>query len=505
MKWLLILAPLVIVVYHLVLLAVGIATRRLMRTERDFFLGGRGLAGFAAAMSYCSSQASAWTMLGLTSIAFFQGVQAVWAVIGTIIGLVVNWYWLAPRIRQITKSRGYITLIDLLAANGLRKSVIRRVAAAILLFSLTFYIASQLQGAGIVLASTTTLSPRVGLLLGAVVVAGYTLAGGFLAVSYTDVIQALLMAITATVFVVAILIDGRLADFSFSSHLLANDLSLSYLSLTGESAGLIAIGFVLGWLGVGMGSFGQPHMLTRLMALRNDKDRRKGAIFSVVWSVLVFGGMLFCGLAARAFLTQGDIALNEGLFFALTSRLFPPAIAGMFALAVLSAIMSTADSQLLVTGSVIGHDLLPIWNRKRARAVKRHTRVAARFSLGAIRPLKDDERHSPVMLARFAIVGVTAVAALLALYFPQSIFNRVLFAFNAIGAAFGPTVIVRLMRRYRSNPPNDWGVIASMAFGFCATVVFYLLPDSPGDFLERIVPFVCAFALLLIFPRKSAG
>jgi sodium/proline symporter len=206
------------------------------------------------------------------------------------------------------------------------------------------------------------------------------------------------------------------------------------------------------------------------MALRDHGALRRGRAIAIGWAALIYGGMLLLGLCGRVLVAHMDN--HEEIFFALTTELLPPVIAGVMIAAVLSAVMSTADSQLLVAASAISHDLRP------AGAAPAH-------GLG---------------LSRLVVVGISAVAVLTALFLPDAIFSRVLFAWHAVGSALGPLLLVRLTGA-RIAPP---AILAAMAAGFGLTVGFYFLPSAPGDAVERLVPFAVALAIAMAGRLRSA-
>jgi Na+/proline symporter len=225
----------------------------------------------------------------------------------------------------------------------------------------------------------------------------------------------------------------------------------------------MAVGVIVGSLSIGFGTYGQPHLLVRFMALRDETALRQARLITIVWYLVVFLGMVFLGLVGHVL--HAGIDNPETIFFVLTESLFTPIIGAVLLAAVLSAIMSTADSQLLVAASAISHDL----------------------GLGG-------ERNR-LLYSRLAIVMLVVFAVIVALYLPEAIFSRVLFAWIALGSAFGPTVFARLA----GVPLQPRGVLASILTGFGLAVIFYLLPNTPGDILERLVPFCAALAVLLAF------
>ncbi len=451
-----------LVLYKLLLLGIGWWAKSKNHNEEDFFLGGRGLGPLVAAISYSSSASSAWTLLGVSGIAYIMGVSALWIAAGSFTGMLVAWFWIAPRLMAFSRRHNQITLTDLLAhdCSGSIKKAIVVVASVIIIFSFTFYVAAQFQGAGNSFASTFDLSMTESILIGAAIIMIYTMLGGFWAVSVTDTVQGLLMALAALVLPVAAIsavggIDGFIEGLKVVS-------TPDQLSWTGGNAGLVAIGVVLGSLGIGFGTYGQPHLLVRFMALRDEKAMRQARVITIAWYSLVFLAMLFVGLSGH--ILHSSIENNENIFFLMTESLFSPLIGAVILAAVLSAIMSTADSQLLVAASAISHDL----------------------GLGK----GSAERN--LLVSRLTIAGLVVLAVLVALFLPEKIFSRVLFAWSALGAAFGPVLFCRLM----GLNVRAGGVLTAIIAGFGFSVLFYLMPNTPGDVLERLAPFFIASVII---------
>jgi len=304
------------------------------------------------------------------------------------------------------------------------------------------------------------------IMLGAIIIMIYTLLGGFWAVSVTDTVQGFLMGVTAIVLPLAALSEA--GGWSGFVQALQTVSSPAQLSWTGGNAGLMALGVIFGSLGISLGTFGQPHLLVRFMALRDQKALRQARIITMVWYLVVFAGMVLLGLIGHVL--HPAIPNPETIFFTLTDSLFTPVLAAILLAAVLSAIMSTADSQLLVAASAIAHDLG--FGHKHAQR--------------------------SLLVSRLTIVGLVVFSVLVALYLPEKIFSRVLFAWSALGAAFGPTLFLRLAQ----VPLKPVGVLLSILTGFGLAVVFYLLPNTTGDVLERVAPFVAAFVVLILFRQR---
>ncbi|MBW3565640.1 MAG: sodium/proline symporter [Acidobacteria bacterium] len=441
-----------LVAYQLALIAIGLWASRRTHDEGDFFLGGRQLGGWVAALSASASSSSAWTLLGVSGAAYAWGLSAIWLFPATVGGFLLNWFVIAPRLMKASRADGSLTLTQFVAGSGSWSRRIRLLSSFVIVFSFLFYIAAQFQAAGLAFAASFGLSAHISIAIGVAVVVAYTLLGGFWAVSVTDSLQGLLMVSTAVILPIAALIavggPGALAE-SFAEG----------GGVFGPRAGIVALGFVMGTLGIGLGYPGQPHVVNRFMALRDEASLRGGRAISITWAVLIYAGMLVTGWCGRILLEAGPD--GEEILFTVAAAVLPAILAGIMTAAVLSAIMSTADSQLLVASSSIIIDI----RRERPADGARGTASS-----------------------RSVVLAVSVVAMLVAMFAPATIFSRVLFAWHAIGSAFGPILILKLFGRRIEGAV----AFASMAIGFGLTVIFYLLPNTPGDWLERLVPLAAA-------------
>ena len=458
----------VLAVYQVVLLGIGFWASRRTADGEDFFLGGRQLGPVVAGVSYASSASSAWTLLGLSGAAYAAGVSAVWVALGSISGMFVAWWWIAPRLMRFSREHDQLTLTDFLAhgASGGARRAIVYLSSLVIVFCFVFYVAAQFQGAGSMFASTFDISLSVSIAVGALVIMVYTFLGGFWAVSVTDTLQGILMAITAVLLPAAAMISvGGMPGLIEGLHGVSTPEQVSFVAGGGF---WFAAGVIIGGVSIGIGTYGQPHLLVRFMALRDERALLQARWIVTVWYFTVFLGMIALGLAGRILLPElGD---PETVFFSANEALLPPFLGAVLLAAVLSAIMSTADSQLLVAAGVIAHDL----------------------GLGHL------GRASLLRVSRVVIVLLVVAAVAVAVYLPESIFNRVLFAWIALGSAFGPLVFLRLAG-YEAAP---MAILLSILTGFSLSVIFYLLPNTPGEILERLAPFCCAFAVLWASIRR---
>lgn len=479
---------LTLVVYKLVLVGVGLWASRLNRTETDFLLGGRALGPWVAGLSYAASTSSAWVLLGFSGFVYAVGLSALWMVPGILGGYVVMWVWFGPRMRAESAAENQVTLGEFLAARatGTGRIAILWAGALLVLFCFIFYIAAQFGAAAIAFENQFALGRLESVLIGAGIILLYSLLGGFWAVSFTDTLQGAMMALIAILLPVLTLIAaGGPVEVWAALQATAPE---GYLSLTGNRAFFIFIGFALGVAGIGLGTFGQPQLMSRLMAVRDEAARKRAFAVSMGWGLIVYAGMITLALSGRALLGAGQE--GEALFYTLAAELLPPVFAGIIIAAVLSAVMSTVDSLLVATSAAVAHDL----------------GVSARY------PGRE------VLISRIVMAALCAAAVVMALAIPATIFDRVLFSWSALGAAFGPIVVARVAR----VEPATGAILAAMALGFGMSALFFLirgmglegagglggflagLAALPGSPFERVVPWLIPLILVFTWRRKAA-
>lgn len=460
-----------LVVYKVGLIGIGWWASRFTRDGTDFYLGGRRLGPWVAAISSSATSSSAWTMLGLSGVAFSKGLSFVWLVPACLSGFVLNWFLVARRLRTQSEALGAVTVTDFLAsgASGKMRRAIRVSVSFIVLVSLGIYVASQFQGAGKTFSDTLGLSPAWAVIVGAGVVFLYTVTGGFWAVSVSDVVQGVMMAIAAIVLPTAAIMEiggiGPLID-GLSAQ------PAQYLHLAAGKDGFEAALFIIGMLAIGVGATGQPHVINRFMALRSEKDVRMGALVSISWAVIIFAGMFTVGLCGKVLV--GSLADGEVILIRLARDLFPPVMAGIFVAAILSAIMSTADSQLLVCGSTVAHDL-------------------------------SETRRDSIVRDRLAVLAITILAVIAALTLAKSVFDSALFAWSALGAAFGPLLLVRLWR----GPVAAPYALAAIWAGFGTTLFWYFTPfwifeTRLRGVTSEILPGLLVAFVIVLLGRRAA-
>jgi sodium/proline symporter len=430
-----------LVLYLVAVLAVGIATWRRMRSLDDFVLGGRGLSPFAAAISERASGESSWFLLGLPGAAYAAGFSSFWAVIGIAFGVFFSWTLLARLLNRDARRQGALTLPDYLEARfGDRSRVLRLVSTAIILVFYTSYVGAQFVGAGKILNATFGLDVSTGIVLGAIVVVFYTFMGGFLAVVWTDVVQGLLMMVVALVLPILGVIElGGPAAFVER----IGDVDPALLTMSGGETGrAFVFGVMLGSLSWGLGYLGQPHLLQRYMAIRRSSEVREGQTIAMAWVLLAYWGAAFIGLVGIGLLPGLDDP--EQVMPLMAKSLLPAWLAGLAIAGAIAAMMSTADSQLLVAASALVEDVYAKLLGRRA------------------------EPSRLVLLSRAATVAIAGVALLLAFVNQQLIFDWVAYAWAGLGSSFGPPLLLAL----RWKRMTKAGALAGMLGGMASTILW---------------------------------
>ncbi len=458
--------------YLILLLGIGWYAYRRTQNLSDFILGGRRLSSGVAALSASASDMSGWLLLGLPGFAYAVGLNALWMAGGLLLGTWLNWTLMAKRLRVFSEAYGDALTLPEYLANRFQdqKGWLRAISALFILFFFLLYTASGLAAGGKLFESVFDLPYSSAVALGALTILLYTTVGGFLAVSWTDVLQGLLMllALLAVPLYAVLWIDGD------SLHRLRPELLNPLIAGDGKPLGFLGIVSLLAW---GLGYFGQPHILARFQAIEGSESVARARRIALLWVGLGLAGAVLAGLAG-VLIIDPPLAQRERVFIVLIQLLFHPLIAGVLLAAILSAIMSTADSQLLIASAIFTEDFYRTFLRRRAGP------------------------EELVAAGRLSVVSLAGLAFLMALDPNTSVLDLVGYAWAGFGAAFGPVLLFSLYwprMTYR-------GALAGILSGGLTVVLWKQLAGGIFDLYEIIPGFLIAMLAILVvseFDRES--
>lgn len=458
-------------VYLVIMILIGVVYSRRTKNNEDYFLGGRNLGGWTAAMSAQASDMSGWLLMGLPGSVYLAGTGEAWIAIGLLIGTILNWFLVSSRLRKYTIVAGNSLTIPSFFQNRYRDKlgVIKIVSAVIIAIFFAVYTASAFSSGAKLFATLfghgqggemDGTAYIIGLVIASVVILIYTFMGGFRAVCTTDLIQGLLMLVA--ILAVPIIAYSILTwDTGFASALNTHGVENPefFISFTKNADGSpISATSIISSLAWGLGYFGMPHIIIRFMAIKNDAEVKKSRKIAIVWVIISLTAAVLIGLIARAFLTHELNDTNsETAFIRLIQQVFSANgvlifVGGIFLCGILAAIMSTADSQLLVTASAVSEDMFK----------------------GAIK--KDAKEKTALWVGKIAVVVVAVIAFIIALNPESSIMSLVSDAWAGFGAAFGPVVLLALFWK-RSTLS---GAIAGMATGALTVIIWDYIPLVNG-------------------------
>jgi sodium/proline symporter len=449
-----------LLVYGAGLLCAGVWAARRTHNANDFLLANRRLGSWFTALSFTANATAPWLLLIVCGAAFTWGLAAVWVAVALLLGFALNWFYVAPRLRALSVGHGTLTVLQLLStATGDRlHSLVVRSGVLILSCSLLLQAGAQLHLAGIVLAPDLGVDVSTAASLLAIFLAVFTIAGGYWAAALSDVLEVGAVLIVGLLLPIpALLAVGGWSQIQIGIAALGPEVSDWFAG----RAGVVAIAFLIGLFGIGFAQVGQPQPLIRFMSAKDERALRIARWLSFGILMLLLSEMLVCGWSVR--ILYAGLERPELALFTIGNRILPPWLAGAINTLLLCAVLASLANQLLVASAAYSIDL------KRATATR------------------------SIDLSR----SVTAVFALLAtcltVFAPPSLLNQWLFAYHVMGASFGPLLLVRLAGK-QVRPGSTLG---AMWAGCILTLLFHLLPDSPGDILERVLPFVASLGIAL--------
>ena len=428
------------IVYFVVLLGVGFYFYRKSVSIEDYLLGGRGMGAWVTALSAQASDMSGWLLMALPGAIYLGGMVNIWIAIGLFIGTVLNWKLISGRLRIYTQKTNTITLPCFFEQRfGDPTGLLRVVSAIVILIFFTIYASAQLVGAGKLFESTFNVRYETAVVVGGVIIVAYTFFGGFLAVCWTDLFQGSLMLVAIIIVPAAGYIDvggiGAIEEAIEAENVWAS------LIPEGGQAGVLVVISAMAW---GLGYFGQPHILARFMSVKSVGKLTESMTIAVIWVFISLGGAIMVGFIGKIMFDNLSGGEEEKVFIYMIGKLFNPWVGGIMLAAILSAIMSTIDSQLLVSSSALTEDFYQ-------KAIK-----------------KNATEREVILVGRMCVIVISIIALILALRPSDTILGLVAYAWGGFGAAFGPLVIFGLFSRETS-----WqAALAGMVTGTVVLVVW---------------------------------
>ncbi len=476
----------VFVLYLVFVVGIAVWSALKAKTHEDYVIGGKKIGGVSLALSERATGESAWLILGLTGYAFTDGISAIWVALGCVIGIIFIWLVMANPLRIATEKTGAMTIPSLLARRfpGTEKPV-GVLSALIVVFFFVFYIAAQFSGAGKVFHDTFGLTPFWGMVIGAGIVTLYTVIGGFITVVATDVFQSVLMIFTLIVMPIILLIILASNNISLAQKLA--EAGPQMISITGTATGAAAVLLVLNGLSWALGYTGQPQLLARMMALRNSKDSKSAQWVATIWTIVAYTGAILIGVAGYALVKGGAAGIDAAKVTADSEQIMPtlvvwlmqPVLAGILLSGAVSAMMSTASSELIVCSSSISEDM--------------YTHIAKH-------PMRGKKM---LVLNKLLTLSVGVLAILMVIFMKDTVYSLVSYAWAGIGSSFGPALLLLLFWKKFSRA----GLYASLISGTVGAIVWKTWLMAPTGVSERLGSFVFAFTMAvvasLIWPEKK--
>ncbi|MYD44169.1 MAG: sodium/proline symporter [Gammaproteobacteria bacterium] len=432
-------------IYFLVIAVIAAIAYRRTQTDFDYDIGGKSLSAPVAALSAGASDMSGWLLLGLPGAIYLAGLGESWIIIGLLLGAYLNWQFVAPRLRLMSSAyeEEAATLPQFFRLRtGYSGVSLRLVASLVVIVFFTVYTSAGFVASAKLFQSVMGWDYHMAVVCGVVIIMVYTVAGGFLAVSWTDAFQALLMLV---------------ALIALPVFVLQTDIP-SELSFTFESVSVVGTISLLAW---GLGYFGQPHVLARFMALKNPSQMVRAKAIGMSWMLIATVGAIAIGLVGA--IAVPDLADPETVFIRVADAFLNPYLAGLLIAAILAAVMSTVDSQLIVASTCIVNDLFQINRRK-------------------------------LFMSRLVVVGVALGAGVIAINENSVVLDVVAYAWAGLGASFGPAVLFSLFWRRTTGP----SIVAGMIVGASTTLVWHTLGALFGGVFSDVYEMIPAFCFASI-------
>ena len=476
----------VFIAYLVVLIVIVAYSARRSKTNDDYVLGGKKISGFSLALSERATGESAWLLLGLTGLAYSEGMAAIWVALGCVSGILFLWIFLAEPLQKLTSNTGALTVPALFSKKfkGTNRSF-GILSSLIIIFFFILYIAAQFSGAGKIFNDTFNIDPFWGMVIGSALVTVYTMLGGFITVVATDAFQAILMVVTCVVLPIIALGIAATYNVNIAETIAQANYTVQLNSATVKQAsgGLM----ILNGLSWAFGYTGQPQLLVRMMAMRNKKETRQSRWVAILWTLLAYIGAFMIGIIGYKLVQVGALgdaaaivaADSEKIMPIMVLTLFNPILAGILLSGAVSAMMSTASSQLMVVSSSMTEDF--------------YMHIAK----------KKISENRMLRLNKMLTLLVGLVGFLLAITMEDTVYGLVSYAWSGIGASFGPAIVLLIFWKRLSRA----GVFASLITGTISAVIWKTWLLEPTGISERLASYLLAFGMAvlfsLMFPEKK--
>ncbi len=451
--------------YFVGMLIVGIYFYYKTKSASDYILGSRSLPPAVAALSAGASDLSGWALMGLPGAIYAGGFGNVWIIVFTLLGVYLNWTLIAPRLRVLTEAFNNAQTIPEYFANRFGNNrLLRTVSAAVTLFFFTLYVVAGLSGGAVVFEKTFDISYESALFVGSIAIISYTFLGGYLAVSWTDFFQGMMMA--ASMLVVSLTLYFLFGGAQ-GTYQAANLGSLSWANFKPELGWGLGLLSLSGWC---IGYLGQPHVLVRFMSVRRASDIKTSRRIAMIWSTVTMLSALGVGFLGAVYFKDSPLPNGEAVLIALSQALFNPFVAGLVIAGILAAIMSTIDSQLLVYCTTLSEDSYPTYI-----------------------PKHGSDKES-LTVSRLSVLVLSIMGIYMAYNHRDStLLSMVAYAWGGFGAAFGPVILLSLFWPRMTGA----GAIAGMVTGAVVVVVWKQLKGGVFEMFEVVPGFAAALLAIV--------
>lgn len=456
------------ILYASILLGIVWISYKKHTSETDFVLGSRSLNFWVTAISAHASDMSSWLFMGLPSVIYLSGPKEAWIAVGLVLGMYLNWQFVAPKLRVMTEEYKSLTLSTFLEKRYKDHSgFIRIITGLICILFFTFYVTSNLVALGLVFDLVFQIPYAWGVALGAFIAILYTIFGGYITVAWTDLFQGMFLLVM--IIIVPSIAFAKMGGLSvIKAGALSRNVSLNFMPDATFKGWLKIAFFILGW---GPGYFGQPHILTKFMGIKDPKEMHKSKYFGMTWQVLALLSAIAVAIVGLGFFKDG-IANSELIFVTMTKSIFLPFFAGLVLCAILAASISTMETQILVQASILSEDLYKRIFRPRATS----------FEL--------------LWISRFCVLLTAAVGFFIAFYKISSIYSLVLYSWSGLGASFGPIILLSLY----SKKINRHGAIAAILSGGITAALWTQVNKILKVQVPELIPaFLISLASAFIF------